>query len=219
MSEVFEIILRGAIAFFFPLLFIHLTGKQWLGQTTYAYFIGAISMGSIAGNTVFNIKIKLIYFVISLTAYCIILYLSSIVAMKSRRMRKWIQGEPTLIISNGTVMDEAIQKLHYSMDNLKSALRKKDIFDIDEVERALLEPDGSVSVLKKKDFRGVTRKDMSTGPIELILEGKLLEGNVNQDAVLLEKLHEELRGKKLMVADLQYAVQGTNGKLYIVLRK
>jgi uncharacterized membrane protein YcaP (DUF421 family) len=211
MSDVFEMILRGFIAFLFPLLFIHLTGKQWLSQTTYAYFIGAISLGSIAGNTVFNMKIDLIYFIGSLIVFCMIIYLSSVMAMKNQSVRNWIQGEPTLIISDGMVREGTMKKLHYSMENLRSALRKKDIFDIHQVEQAMLEPDGSLSVLKKKELG-----NGSKAPAELILEGKLQEDCLKCESDIVERLHEELRRRGMHIVEIRYAAVGTNGKLYIL---
>lgn len=219
MSDIYEILIRGVIAFLFPLLFIHLTGKQWLGQSTYAYFIGAISLGSIAGNTVFNIKIDLIDFILSLLVYCFIVYLSSIIAMKNKKLRRWIQGEPTLVIDNGTVVKEALQRLHLSLENLESALRKKDAFHIREIERALLEPDGSVTVLKKKEFRSLTREDITSVPLELVLDGKLQDRLVGQDGAVLDKLHEELRRKGWSISDLEYAVRGTDGSIYMIRRE
>lgn len=125
-----------------------------------------------------------------------IAYLSSIVSRKSRKARKWLSGLPTVLIEESKILEENMKKINYTLDYLNQALREKDIFDIEEVEYAILEIDGHISVLKKPPYRNVTKKDMgiltanmSAFPIELIMDGKIIEklehGHILRESVIL----------------------------------
>lgn len=78
-----------------------------------------------------------------------IVFILNLIAVRNSRFRKWISGEPTTLIQNGQILEDSMKKMGYSLDSLKQALRSKDIFHLDEVECAILEINGSLSVLKK----------------------------------------------------------------------
>ena len=111
----------------------------------------------------------------------------------------------------------------YSLDSLKQALRGKDIFNIEEVECAILEINGSLSVLKKKQYQNTTKQDLpllssaGTVPIELVYDGKILYENLSKHTYDEEWLMAELKKRKLSPLDISYAVVGTKGNLYIDL--
>lgn len=77
----------------------------------------------------------------------------NLVAVRNPRFRKWIAGEPATLIQNGQILEESMERMRYSLDSLKQALRGKDIFNIEEVECAILEINGSLSVLKKHNTK------------------------------------------------------------------
>ena len=106
-------------------------------------------MGTIAGNLAFNIKIKFLYFIIAIVIMSSIVLILNLIAVRNSRFRKWISGEPTTLIQNGQILEDSMKKMGYSLDSLKQALRSKDIFHLDEVKCAILEINGSLSVLKK----------------------------------------------------------------------
>jgi uncharacterized membrane protein YcaP (DUF421 family) len=83
-------------------------------------------------------------------------------SVKNPRAEALISGEPMVIIENGTPLEENMQKCNFSREALDQGLRAKDIFNIEEVAQALLEVDGTLSVLKKKDYRTLTLKELKT---------------------------------------------------------
>jgi uncharacterized membrane protein YcaP (DUF421 family) len=116
-----------------------------------------------------------------------------------------------------------MERMGYSLDSLKQALRGKDIFNLDEVECAILEVNGSLSVLKKTQYQNTTKQDLGllptaeTVPVELIYDGKILYENVTKDTYDEKWLIAELKKRNLVVHDISYAVVGTKGNLYIDL--
>lgn len=226
MSESIEVIIRTFFAFILLWSFISILGKQTIARKTYHGFIASITLGTIAGNMAFNIKINSWYFIISLSIMSSIVFLLASIALRSRKIRKWVAGEPTVVIEDGKILEHNLGKLKYTLDSLNHELRKKDVFNIEEVEIAILEIDGALSVLKKPHYRYVTKKDLSIVtplfdqiPVELIMDGEIIEENLMQKQLSTNWLSQELLKRRLNLKDVCYAVMGTNGQMYFDLYK
>lgn len=223
MSGPLEIIFRTLTAFIILWVFVHMLGKQTIFQKTYHLFIATITMGTIAGNLAFNHHIKFLYFILSFVIMGSVIFTLNILSVKNHRFRALISGQPTTLIHEGKIMEEALKKIGYSLDLLKQELRAKDIFNIEEVEWAILELSGSLSVLKKSEYQPLTRQDLHLSPspnkvpIELVINGKILFDNLRNSTYTVDWLHAELQNRSIQVADILYAVVGTQGNLYIDL--
>jgi uncharacterized membrane protein YcaP (DUF421 family) len=224
MSESVEIIFRTLTSFILLWVFVHLLGKQTIAQRTYHLYIASITMGTIAGNLAFNIKIKFLYFIIAIIVMGTIVYMLNLLSIRNPRFGKWIAGEPATLIQKGQLLEESMERMGYSLDSLKQGLRGKDIFNIEEVECAILETNGSLSVLKKEQYQNAAKQDLpllpsATVPIELVHDGKILYENLSKHTYDYESLMAELNKRNLAVFDISYAVVGTKGNLYIDLFK
>lgn len=223
MPHTLEIILRTFTSFLLLWIFVQVLGKQIIAQKTYHLYIASITIGAIAGNLAFNIKVKFLYFIISLTIMGFLVFTLNVIAVKNRRFRKWIAGKPVTIIENGQMLEKSMEHLSYSIESLKQALRGKGIFNIEEVEYAILEIDGSLSVLKKPPYQNITKQDVTilpkaeTMPVELIYNGKILFENLSKHNYEEIWLMTELKKRNLVLADISYAVVGSKGNLYIDL--
>lgn len=225
MSDWLETIFRTISIFILLMVITNLQGKQLSSHTLYYNLALWIALGSIAGNAAFNTALDFFPMVISVITICLMAYMFSFLSLKNRKLRKWISGYPTIIIEKGLLLDENMKKMKYSLDDLNEGLRQKDIFNIEEVEYALLESNGALSVLKKEEYRPLTKQDISihpsqraTMPIEFIMDGELIQKNLNPPYTM-DWLLQELRKRNVTVEDTYYAVKGTNGKLYIDLYK
>ncbi|WP_413303661.1 DUF421 domain-containing protein [Bacillus sp. 1P10SD] len=223
MSGSLEIIFRTFTAFIILWIFVHMLGKQIIFQKTYHLFIATITMGTIAGNLAFNNHIKFLYFILSFVIMGLVIFTLNILSVKNHRLRAWISGEPTTLIHEGKIMEESLKKIGYSLDMLKQGLRGKEIFNIEEVEWAILEVSGSLSVLKKAEYQHITRKDLNIAtathrvPVELVINGNILYENLTNSPYKEDWLHAELQKRNIQIADILYAVVGTQGNLYIDL--
>lgn len=223
MPESLEIIFRTFTAFIILWVFVHMLGKQTIFQKTYHLFIASITMGTIAGNLAFNIKIRFLYFVLSFVIMGAVVFILNTLSVKNHRYKEWITGEPTTLIQEGEILEESLKKIGYSLDMLTQALRGKDIFNIDEVEFAILEVNGSLSVLKKAEYQNVMRKDLNLVPpsdkvpVELVIDGEILYKNLSNHHYNKKWLLAELKKRNLQVTEISYAVVGSKGKLYIDL--
>ncbi|HEY2492246.1 MAG TPA: YetF domain-containing protein, partial [Paenibacillus sp.] len=139
MHEYLELIGRTVLAFIALLLISRILGKQTISNMTFHDFATGITMGAIAANLAFYRKFHVLYFLICLVVLTLTSYISSVVALKYPRSRHWIAGAPTVVIDKGNLLEGNMRKIHYTLDSLNQSLREKDIFNLDEVDYAILE--------------------------------------------------------------------------------
>lgn len=160
MDDLTEILVRSLVAFLFLIAIGPMVGKQLISQMSYHQFIAAITLGSIAGNTVFNLKVPFGYFLFAMVVFTLITLGFSYIQLKSRRARGWVAGSATVLVENGRPLEENMKRSFVTLDDLHQGIRKKGIFDLNEVEYAVLETDGSISVRKKERYRSVILADL-----------------------------------------------------------
>ncbi|AQT84700.1 putative membrane protein [Paenibacillus larvae subsp. larvae] len=222
MNEYIDILLRTISALIIILLIARLLGKQTISNMTFHDFATGITMGAIAANLAFNVKMPALHIILCLAVFAITSLILSWLPLKSKKARKWISGSPTVVIEKGKILEDNMKKIKYSLDSLIQSLREKDIFDIDEVEYAILETNGKISVKKKPEYKTVTMKDLklpyslkSSFPVELIMDGEIQEDNLAVHGITKEWLTSQLSKKGKKVSDVFYAVKSTKGNLII----
>jgi uncharacterized membrane protein YcaP (DUF421 family) len=229
MNEIMDVLLRTLTAFVLIMIIARVLGKQTISQMTYHDFVAAITLGAITGNLAFNTKLNSWNIIASLFLFSGIAFLFTFISLKSRKSRKWLSGKPTIVIENGKILENNLMKLHLTLDTLNQELREKDIFDIQDVEYAVLELNGRVSVLRKPEYRQIRIKDLpqfisnydtkSIFPIELIMDGDIIKNNLEQNHLSEAWIYDELKKRKLTLSEVCYAVKGTKGDLYFDLYK
>ncbi|MGG0658109.1 DUF421 domain-containing protein [Rummeliibacillus pycnus] len=222
MSENFEVILRSITSFGLLLIVTRILGKQTISQMTIFDFVAAISLGAISANLSFNTSIKVHHMIIALVIYVIIIFMIALISLKSRKARKFLAGDPTIVIQNGKILEKNMNKMRYTLDYLNQQLREKDVFNIEEVLFAIVETNGTLTVLKKPQFRNVTRQDLMIPitpeinlPIELIMDREVIKENLEQNNLTESWLHLELKKRSLVQHDVLYAVLSGNGNMYV----
>ncbi|MGG1677024.1 DUF421 domain-containing protein [Neobacillus sp. NRS-1170] len=225
MHVVFEAIIRTCIAYIVLLGVSLWVGKQVNSHTNYYNFALSITIGSFIANMGFDTNLHFAPMISSFLALILIYFFLSLISANSRPFRKWLSGQPTVIIDNGKILDANMKKIRYTLDDLNQQLREQGIFDLFEVEYALLEVSGKLSVLKKTQYQNVSKKDVNPAanlnenvmlPKELIMDGKLIEKNFNHN-FSKNWLDQELKLRSLEIKAVQYAVISSNGSLFIDL--
>ncbi len=213
--------LRTIAAFLLLLVMSRILGKQTISNMTFHDFVSSITLGAIAANLAFNDKIGPWHVVLSLFVFFAISYIVSYAVLKNRTWSRWASGTPTVVIENGKVLEGNMGKIRYTMDSLVQSLREKNIFNIEEVEYAVLEDHGKLSVKKKSEYEWVTRKDLKlhaeavrSFPVELIMDGRIVKDNLERNGLTQEWLERELDKRGKALSDVFYAVRGTQNKLF-----
>lgn len=223
MKDILNTLLRTSVSFFVLLVLMRLLGKKQLGQMTFFTYIAGIVMGNIAGDIVVNNDNKLAGDIAGLAAWAFLTFLIEYISLKSSTARVFLDGEPTIIIKKGQLVESALASQRLNIDDLTMLLRNKDVFSIKDVDYALLEPNGQLSVLKKPEQETVIKKDMGIPPenrlylpAEIIVDGRVVEKNLKELGLNIGWLENELckaginSVKEVLFAELQ-----SDGSLYI----
>lgn len=149
----------------------------------------------------------------------------SYLMLKNMRIRAWVAGKPSVVISHGRINEAELRSLRYNVDELLSQLREANVPNIADVEFALLEPTGKLTVVPKAEKRPVTPQDMGLAPpreglpINLVVDGVVddeMLKELNKDRAWLEN-QLSLNGYK--IEDVFLASYDVQGNFYIQPKK
>jgi uncharacterized membrane protein YcaP (DUF421 family) len=220
-----EIIIRTLLSFLILLSLTRIMERKEISEMTFFNFASAIAIGSIAGNLAFNQHLSILNGIISLIGWSLLTLLSGRIVIKSKKARKVIEGEPLVVIKNGKIMEKPLRKVSLDVDALTALLRQKNIFSIKEVEYAIFEINGKLSIMKKDHKQLVTTGDMnivnSQKKLLPTITGVVSDGVINTSNLEKLNLDTEWLNKQLMqagiktISDVFYAEVQPDNTLYI----
>jgi uncharacterized membrane protein YcaP (DUF421 family) len=176
LSEGLVVLVRSIIGFFSLLIFAKILGKEQISQMTFFDYILGITIGSIAATLTTDLSSRAWPHWVGLLVWCALGYLMEIITLKWRYAAKYLEGEPTIVIMNGMIMENVLKKMKYRVSDILELLRSQGVFDLNQVAYAIIEPNGSISVLKKPEY-----KQNSSGiASEIIYDGIIIEENLRQ---------------------------------------
>lgn len=223
LINILNTITKTTISFAVILFLTRILGKKQMSHLTFFNYITGITIGSIAANMILESNTYFINGIVSLLWWFLLTFLIGFISLKSPKLRIILDGEPTIVIKKGEIIEKSLYSMRLNMDDLSMMLRNKDIFSIKDVDYAILEPDGKLSVLKKQDQQSVTKKDMQIitisptyFPTELVVDGKLIKRNL-QELNLTEKwLNTHLKNSGVnSIKEIFYAELQSDGTIYI----
>lgn len=218
---VIEITLRSAFTFIVLLWLTRLMGKKQLSQLSYFHYITGITIGSIAGEISVQSDTNFLDGMISLFWWFIFTILMSFILLKWKKARRILDDEPTIIIRNGQILESSLRSLRLHMDDVMMLLREQSIFTIQEVDWAVMENNGQLSVLKKTAQLEATKQDVKADltepkyfPTTLISDGEILHDNLRELDLDEEWLQKKLSRKGANTAsDVFYAQIQPDGSI------
>jgi len=160
MSEWMHIIVRSILFVVTLFAITKLGGKKQLAELSFFEYVSGITIGSIAGEVIMGLEGNMFHGVLAVVIFGGFRYLVDVLSIKSKSFRDVIEGKATVLIKDGKVLEENMKKEKYTIDELNSLLRQKNVFKTADVEFAVLEPKGDLSVLLKKEMQPVTPKDL-----------------------------------------------------------
>lgn len=224
MPEIVVIIIRSVVAFTVLLVITRFMGQRQISQMTFFDYVVGITIGSIAGAVSADQNVKLIDGLAATLVWGGFTLLIGMIALKSYRFRKAVQGEPTILIRKGKVLEQNLRKLKMDASELMENLRENQVFHLADVEFAVMETNGQLSVLKKSDLEPVTRRDLGiqaaagSEPRIVIMDGNVMKRTLQSlgftEQWLLDKIREQGadRFEDVFLAQLDSA-----GNLYVDL--
>jgi len=197
--------------FFYILITIvyRLMGKREIGELTIMDFIVSIFIAEVVAISIENYEKSMLLSIIPIAVLVSLEMIFSLISLKSQKARSIVDGEPSVIINKGKINFKEMVKQRYSLDDLLTQLRGESVKSIDEVDYAILETSGELSVFKKSDDKH------STYPLALILDGKLDDEVLFQIKKTKKWLYKELDKENVKIEDIFYGFY-RNKKLYLI---
>lgn len=221
--ELWTIFLRTIFIYFTVLIVMRLMGKREVGELSILDLIVSFMIADISSMAIetHRTMMDVLLPIFTLAALQIIM---SYLSMKSRKLRGLVDGEPSIIIKDGHIQDSTMKKIRYNLDDLMMQLRQKNIFDVADVEFAILETDGELSIFPKMGKQPVRQEDLgmhsssfSFGiPVPLIIDGKVQDdglAEINQTRFWLKREIQK-RGVKDF-KDIYFASISSSGDMFI----
>ncbi len=173
-------------------------GKRTIGELPVFDYLVIIILGSVVGADIAEPDVKHIPTAVAIIGIGLLQRVVSYIKISSRKIGRLITFEPTIVIHNGKLLNKNMKKIHYAIDNILQMLREKDVFDINEVEIAIIEANGNLSVLKKYKKNAVTVEDMGIDKkISNMTYPLIMEGHVYSDVLTYLKLDHAWLAKQL----------------------
>lgn len=188
MNDLFMMIWRTLFLYIIILAVFRLMGKREIGELSVFDLVVNIMIAEMAVMAIDETNKEIITSIIPIAVLMIIQLSTARFSLKSKKFRDLIDGSPTVIINNGHIDEHAMRKQRYNFDDLLQQLREKDIRNMADVEFAILEPSGKLSVLKKeKNGRELT--------LPIIIDGVIQKDHLKRihktEDWLLQKLKEK----------------------------
>lgn len=223
--ELFDVTLRAILSLITLFLITKMLGKKQVSQLSLFDYVIGISIGNFAAEMTINLESDYLHGILAVVIFGIVAYLVSILTMKSIHLRRYFMGTPTLLIQDGKLLEQNMKKVKYDVNDLLEQCRTNGYFDLGEIKYALMEANGTLSILPFETERPLKVKDMKIKPkkeglcANVIIDGKVMPNNLkncNKDETWLKK---ELKIKGY--TDLQQILLATvdvNEKLQVYER-
>lgn len=219
-------LIRTTISFFALLILARILGKKQLGQLTFFHYITGITFGSIAAELASQRETPFWDALIGLVWWSVLTFLMTIITIKSKKMRVLADDKPTIVIQNGLVLEAGLKKSRLHLDELAMLLREQSVFTFAEVDYAILETTGNLSILKKVPYTEATKLDVKVDltpptylPTEVISDGQLILENILELDLTEDWLMKKLRRQNIdNIEDVFFAQVQGNGSLYVSLK-
>ncbi|GAB6085423.1 YetF domain-containing protein [Alkaliphilus crotonatoxidans] len=215
------IFLRALILYVVVVVVFRMMGKRQVAQMQPFELVIALLIAELAATPMENTAIPLIYGIIPILTLLAAQVIVSFLSIKSEGFRELICGKPSLIISKGQIVQKEIKRLRINMNDLLEQLRGKDYPNLSDVEYAILETNGQLSIIPKVKKRNVIVEDLDLNPdheelpITLIVDGKIMRHNLNKSGHNEDWLRHMLKKENIdRVDEVFFAFLSSNREFF-----
>lgn len=243
LRELGIVVLRTVVTYFVVLAIMRIMGSREIGKLSVFDFVVSIMIAEIAIISIVEPEKQLLHAIVPMATLLAIQVGTSIVTLKSRKLRLLFDSKPQIIIEKGKLRRDVMRKQRYTLDDLLLQLREQQIASVGNVEFAVLEPNGKLSVIKKQDgesagsdgaetngskpenvqqasdsgtVRFPPKYRFETLPVPLIMDGIVLDDNLEKLGKNRFWLRSELRSRGIAdVKDVFLCTLDHRGRLFV----
>ena len=220
--EALLIIPRSLLSLFILFLVTKLIGKKQVSELSLFDYVIGISIGNFTAEMTMSLDVQFINGVMALLTFGLFAYLISLLTMKSIRIRRFFIGVPTVIIQNGKIIEKAMKHVMIDINDLLEQCRINGYYDLTQIEYAIMEANGKISIMPKSEYNPLTPNDMKKKVAQedlqanVIIDGVIMQNNLENMNKSINWLEKELKVKGYKeYDDIILAILDKNDKLTI----
>lgn len=206
------IFFRSLILYIVTFLVIRLMGKRELSKVQPFELAIIILIADLASGPMASPGISIFDGIIPMVTLLICYIIFTFLIQSSNKVQEVVCGKVSIIIENGKILEDELEKQHYTIADLMSQLRQKDIFMVQDVKYAIIETNGDLNVIKMD-------QNIDKFPLNIIEDGKISENNLEILSLNIDKVNALVEKEKLKVEDILIGTMDTNSKFIYQLKE
>lgn len=222
--EIFQTILRSLISLLALFFVTKMIGKKQVSQLSLFDYVIGISIGNFAAEMTINLDSNEINGIIAVISFGLVAYLLSYLSLKSIKIRRFFYGTPTIIIQDGKILYNNLKRVKMDTNDLLEQCRINGYFDINDIDYAVLEANGVLSILSKPDYDYVKLKDLNLKGTHqglcanIIIDGNIMENNLKTIKKNTKWLENKIKEKKYKLESILLATIDDDNNLNFYLK-
>lgn len=219
------VLIRAIIIYVAVILALRIMGKRQIGEMTPHELVITILVSQVAIIPLQDNAMPLANMVIPILIFVSLEIIASALSMKSIGFRNVIQGKPIFVIKNGKLDEKQLRRLRITVDDLIDALREKGYFDISSVQDAVVETNGTISVLQKAEEAPVTPKQLKLSvkekstPVAVVVDGKPVTEYFGQNVIKNSEIELITKNSGKKTSEIMLLTIDDNGKIFIIPKR
>lgn len=216
------IVVRAVIIYLLVLFLYRIMGKRQLGEMQPFELVLTLIIADLATIPMAEVSVPVLHGIVPVLTLVVLHFILTFLSSVSNKFASFLSGKPVIVINPDGIDAKALKNLNISVDDVFEAIRGCGFFSVEQIQYAIMETNGKMSVLPKSDYAPVTVQDMklqvekSVLPINVINEGKLLKDNLKIakiDELKVKEILEKAKVKK--VKDVLIMTVDKQGGVYI----
>lgn len=208
IMDYLKIFLSSLLSLFALFISTKVIGNKQMSQLNMFDYINGITIGSIAADMAIHLDNNVFYPLIAITVYTVVIALIGWIGAKSQSARRILSGRSILLMDKGQIFRGNLKTAKIDLNEFLTQCHLNGFFNLDDIETAILEQNGMISFLPRSVSRPATPKDLNLTPTPerpffcIISDGKVLQKNLEQSGLSLERMNSELRCRNLSIKDV-----------------
>lgn len=214
--------IRAFIIYIFVIIAVRIMGKRQVGELKPHELVITILLSAVAVIPLEENSMPLANCLVPILLFISMEIITSVVSMKSLWFRNLLQGKPIFVVRKGKLDQNKLKQMRFTIDDIVDALRQKDIFDLSEVEDAVIETNGSLSVLPKAEYKPLTPNDVNISvtekgtPITIVMDGKPISEYFNELKIKDSEIELILQTVNTDVSKIMLLTIDDNGNTFLI---
>ncbi len=220
--ELLDVFIRAFLSLTTLFFITKMLGKKQVSQLSLFDYVIGISIGNFAAEMTINLDSHYLNGILAVGVFGLVAYAISYFTMKSISLRRFFMGSPTIIIQDGKILEEGLKEVKLDINDLLAECRVNGYFDISEIEYAIMEVNGKLSILSKFEYDNVINMDMKIPAkkvglcANVIIDGEIMNDNlklISKDKKWLMREINKIGYKQL--SDILLATVDVNNKVIV----